>query len=52
MYFLKDGKFVAYNAPSDALNTENIAKTFQVKSIIYQEPLMKKKQMIPFDVLT
>lgn len=49
---LKNGRFVAYNAPSNVINNENIEETFQVKSIFYKEPLTEKKQLIPYDVLT
>ena len=48
---LRDGKFVDYNPPSDVLNNHNIEETFQVKSIIYKEPLTKKKQIVPYEVL-
>lgn len=49
---LRNGKLVAFNEPSIILNNENIAETFKVKSIIFQEPFTQKKQMIPYDVLT
>lgn len=48
---LRDGKVVAYNAPSLILNIENIEETFQVKSIIYKEPYTEKKQIVPYEVL-
>ena len=48
---LRNGKFVAYNTPSNVLNRENIEETFHVRSLIYKEPLNEKKQVVPYEVL-
>lgn len=47
---LKDGHFIAYDAPSSILKEQHIEETFHVKSLIYKEPLTAKKQIVPYEV--
>jgi iron complex transport system ATP-binding protein len=48
---LRDGQFIAYDTPSSILKEEHIEHTFHVKSVIYEEPLTAKKQIVPYEVI-
>lgn len=48
--FLKDGEILAFGRNENVVNEENLDKTFQVKSHIYEEQFTNTKQIIPYEV--